>query len=302
MNNHTKGSVLAITTGFVLTFTLLGFGAMYLSGMQGVQANKQVFATQAFWLAESGVERQLQIWSNTPLTGSLGEGTYTASSPINYADPDDPLVRFSFDATGTVGPVTKKIRVLAGANILHAIQSTRNLAAPGAGGDEPAGLNSHIDGTWKEYDNFTWDKIFAPYLPNDMYDKAVAQGPGHVLINPPNNPQPISGITWVDGDLKWTNCTGSGILIVNGNMEMEGGRFDGIIWVNGKVDKINGNDVVSGAIFINNDSDRKQDIDTTINGTAGIHYDAEAIKLALASAGIDDPTFWHHMRHWHEID
>lgn len=55
-----KGSILAATTGFALVFTLLGFGAIYFSGLQSESIQKQTASTQAFWLAEAGVQQA--IW------------------------------------------------------------------------------------------------------------------------------------------------------------------------------------------------------------------------------------------------
>ena len=53
-----RGSVLAITTGFVLVFTMLGFGAIYFSGLQSEMIQKQAASTRAFWLADAGIERE----------------------------------------------------------------------------------------------------------------------------------------------------------------------------------------------------------------------------------------------------
>ena len=40
-----KGSVLAITTGFVLAFTMFGVGAIYFSGVQSQDIEKKVSST-----------------------------------------------------------------------------------------------------------------------------------------------------------------------------------------------------------------------------------------------------------------
>lgn len=55
-----KGSVLAITTSFVLAFTMLGFGEIYFAGLQSESVQRQAASTQAFWLSEAGVQRA--IW------------------------------------------------------------------------------------------------------------------------------------------------------------------------------------------------------------------------------------------------
>ena len=54
-----RGSILAISTGFILAFTLLGFGAVYFAGTQSQEIEKKVASSKAFWLAEAGIEKTL---------------------------------------------------------------------------------------------------------------------------------------------------------------------------------------------------------------------------------------------------
>ena len=57
-NQH--GSILVVTLGFILVFTMLGLGSMYLSTVQNEAAEKRTFSTKAFWLAEAGIQKA--IW------------------------------------------------------------------------------------------------------------------------------------------------------------------------------------------------------------------------------------------------
>jgi hypothetical protein len=61
---HKKGSILAITMGFALVFTLLGSSAIYLSTLQSEAQEKRILETQAFWLAEAGASRALSALKN----------------------------------------------------------------------------------------------------------------------------------------------------------------------------------------------------------------------------------------------
>jgi Tfp pilus assembly protein PilX len=54
--NNKNGSILIVTLGFILIFTLLGLAAMHLSGVQNEAAVKQAYSTKAFWLADAGVQ------------------------------------------------------------------------------------------------------------------------------------------------------------------------------------------------------------------------------------------------------
>src|SRR3989338_216322 len=52
-----RGSILIVTLGFIVVFTLLGVAVMHLAGAQNDVAVKQSFSTEAFWLADGVVER-----------------------------------------------------------------------------------------------------------------------------------------------------------------------------------------------------------------------------------------------------
>ena len=54
-----KGSAMVITTGLFLIFTLFGLSSIYLAGLQNQSIEKQIASTQAFWLAEAGIQRGL---------------------------------------------------------------------------------------------------------------------------------------------------------------------------------------------------------------------------------------------------
>jgi hypothetical protein len=54
-----KGSILVITMGFALVFTLFGVSAIYLSSLQSEAQEKMILGSQAFWLAEGGTAHAL---------------------------------------------------------------------------------------------------------------------------------------------------------------------------------------------------------------------------------------------------
>jgi hypothetical protein len=56
-----KGSILAITTGFALVFTMLGLASIYMATLQSETQEKQILSQQAFWLAEAGIQKA--IWN-----------------------------------------------------------------------------------------------------------------------------------------------------------------------------------------------------------------------------------------------
>ncbi|HTY44618.1 MAG TPA: DUF4900 domain-containing protein [Patescibacteria group bacterium] len=59
-----KGSILAITVGFALIFTMLGMASIYMAGLQSESQEKQILGQQAFWLAEAGATHALAALRN----------------------------------------------------------------------------------------------------------------------------------------------------------------------------------------------------------------------------------------------
>lgn len=58
MRNN-KGIVLPATLAFMLAFTMLGFGSLYLATQQNEAADRRIFSEKAFWLAEAGIQKAM---------------------------------------------------------------------------------------------------------------------------------------------------------------------------------------------------------------------------------------------------
>jgi Tfp pilus assembly protein PilX len=89
MNNQ-KGSILAITIALVLIFALFGLSAIYVSGLQNEAMVKQIASTEAFWLAEGGLNKGIWELNNGsgswPGWDSIGGGDYETSNPTLLSD------------------------------------------------------------------------------------------------------------------------------------------------------------------------------------------------------------------------
>ena len=77
MNNE-RGSILVVTLGFILVFTLLGLGSMYLATVHNEAAEKRAASNKAFWLAEAGLQKARWEFNQHNCTGLFQEGTITA--------------------------------------------------------------------------------------------------------------------------------------------------------------------------------------------------------------------------------
>ena len=112
------------------------------------------------------------------------------------------------------------------------------------------------------------------------------------LVDPPNNPAGVEGITWVsfdspDGALMVTTAIweGSGILIVDGDAHFAGGSFEGVMWITGTL-FINGNNGFDGAIYVEGGIETQDYEDVVVLGNCQIAYDYNAILAAFADASL----------------
>ena len=81
------GAVLAMTVGFVLVFTMFGLSAIHISGLQKINSGKQVAATQAFWLAEAGIQKTIDQLNNGGLVSAEWEETESGSNIFESKEP-----------------------------------------------------------------------------------------------------------------------------------------------------------------------------------------------------------------------
>lgn len=282
-----KGSVLVITIGFALVFTMLGSASIYMSTLQSETQEKQILSQQAFWLAEAGVQRAFFNLTAPPPTPTnitfqeeLGNGSY------NYSIQNITNVRWHIKSIGTVNNINRTVEADVGANIIDAITTTGSLASPGGGG-----LSDQIfpNGSYQQNATFTFQDIFR------MNETNMS---GISTSNPDsgNNPVTTDGVIWVKpGDVKITgNWNHSGIMVVNGDLDMEGGHFSGVIWVNGNCKMINGNDLVDGAIFVNDTNGQ-----TKITGSSAINFNTTSIDNAFSNINASYPIV-HNLIFWHE--
>ncbi len=124
-----------------------------------------------------------------------------------------------------------------------------------------------IEGDIETYSEINFEDIFG-ITKEEMKAKAI-----NIYKNPGNNPYPVNGITWIEGDVHFTSsATGmSGLLIINGYCNWSGADFDGILYVIGQLETdIEGNSVINGAILLEGSG--------FIRGNTMVKYDASIIN------------------------
>ena len=304
-----KGIILALTVAFMVIFTLLGFAAMYLAGLQGQGIEIKTASTKAFWLAEAGVQRAVSQLPGTLFNPAdfitLGEGKYKVSTALKPGYHH----RWIIDATGRIElyrPIQSRIVAEVGPTDMNAFQTTGTLKPNSENQILPQG--NYSEG--RENFDWTFDGLFGTEDPSTLPEvQIVTTRPGRT-----NNPVLADngtalaeeGIIWVIGDLKITNNAWQyqGILIVDGAFEMTGGAFTGIVWVNGTAKMIEGNPGVIGAVFVNDPTHAPGDGGETKidSSSAWISYNAGAIDAAYDNLDpkTTSPATFRHIVRWEE--
>lgn len=258
-----KGSVLAITIGFSLIFTMLGTASIYMSTLQSETQEKKVLNQQAFWLAEAGINKAIALLpGTTPFNGNLGDGNYDVPNITPLADS-----QWTIDSIGTAQNQNRHIwvKVLK----VDTTQADAPIICKGTVDEQP---NCTIIGEPAENQVFDFFSVFK------VTKESVCNLANNVYIGDQNAPLPVDGITWVTGNLKIEkrgDWKGSGLLIVDGDMQIDGGTFEGIIWVSGNLNIINASNTnISGTIFVEGAETVK------ITGGATVGFDSGDIEDA----------------------
>lgn len=283
---NSRGSVLVATIGFVLVFTLFGFSSIFLSNVQSDATNRQVASTQAFWLAEAGINRAITLYpftglnlpySDNSLANDFANPNWSYSFKIEAVGGE----AYHIKSLGAEGSIKRKIEV----DAIKTHYIIENVITAAGYVDTVVVGDTEIIGKIEECVDF-----YDPDLFGDVFNRTkeeISAVANHVPPN--NNPDQdptdgflgISGVTWITNPgtpLMITDTgswQGSGILIVDGDLKITGGSFDGIIWVTGNL-RVDGNPPINGTIFVEGD----EDIVIT-RGTSNIKYCLEAIEAAL---------------------
>ncbi len=75
---NNRGSIMIITMGFVLVFTMLGLGSLHHAGLQNEMAEKLKFSNQAYWRAEAGIQKAISRINYNKCTNFFQCGTSPA--------------------------------------------------------------------------------------------------------------------------------------------------------------------------------------------------------------------------------
>ena len=80
-----RGSILAMTLTFALGFTMLGLAILQMTGTSNRYAVSKTESSQAFWMAEAGLQRAVWEYKNNSCANFVQQGTVTACTNCTCA-------------------------------------------------------------------------------------------------------------------------------------------------------------------------------------------------------------------------
>jgi len=274
MNN--KGSILTITLGFVLIFTLMGFASIHYAGVQNNIASKEIASNEAFWIADGMVER-----ARAKLPGTLMNFPPVIEESKRKCEDlvkDDP----NYDKPYCVKTCVKALndkkcapkQTLNNSWIVYATgivgknsgyKQRRTIQAILKG--DTFEISKRVDGcsTVACYTDPKTGKLSYIGLPEDCsFETVFETDPDEFIAEADNNYTNITKLPVLSGNSVITldsalsgsvsiPVKGEGFLLLDGRnlsqqmaVHMDGSNFDGIIWAVGKVILINPN--INGGI------------------------------------------------------
>ena len=323
MIKNEKGSILVITSGFVLAFTMLGLAGLYMAGQENEMADRLRASTQALWLAEAGIERTRATFPVTPPTSeqNLGLGTYQATSTTvnsgKWTVTSKGMINLytGKDSSASNQPQVRTIQAtLATYTISDAIKSEDFLRCNNS--YDINQCKAFVNGPISQLVSVKLGEVFKGLTENNVisaatstntkynYDDYVASPSTHPIKNvtvidatttdPSNNsPTPIV-------EINTDSFTGTEIpfLYIRANdsirnivptIKFTGSKpFNGVLWVNvsarANISQTSG---FNGTIFIQGDGNAQNELDST-DLTKKIIYDETVVDKAIANLG----NFW----------
>ena len=125
-----RGSLLIVAVVMVVVIGFLGSAVSFLAVSQVSSNVNQARASQALFIAESGLERGIRQWSLSP-------GTYTGEGPLVFGDGDFTISVNTTDALGNSLPANQR-RITSSGRVAtqggNAVRVTEVIAQLGAGG------------------------------------------------------------------------------------------------------------------------------------------------------------------------
>lgn len=336
MNNN-QGSILIITLGAIFVFTLLGTTSIYVSSLQNQIADKQRALTQAFWLADAGIEKAKYYLRQEPpvyiddddAAVAMGQGTYDVYSED---DPDCPgcIDRWYARSEGivAVGKYTGSAQVTH-TRTIEAIVARYDIenaiTATGTVNDDctPDG-SATITGTCEQEQEFSFESVFNGTSAADFRNQAIAANLHYLDPNNAGDVDPIEDVTWVDLDVKnkvnlstanmpldlVADPSGNTVLAAFIIVDTTQASTNPIpqVHIDGNLDfrgviwiigeaEIKGTSNIRGAVFV----DGHPAGDTKVTGDADITFDPEAIDDAIETFSTSIFPGAPAIISWHEI-
>lgn len=283
-----KGVVLILTFIIMITLTTITVYFLYMTSFQLKGSAFDVRSSQAFWLAEAGIQDVLYQLKNdsdyrdspTTVTGSLGQGSYSVTVSKNGST-------YTLTSTGTVDVINRKITqsVVTSATDFpdafdYVVFGNTNADTLKIKNEVAISGNVYYDGDVEveEDASVTNGLVYADSVTGDGTYTAASGPPDPVPT------YPTFDTTWYDGEI--TTAEGQ----VAGNWKLEGSAtYDldgGTVYYNGKVTiKDNATITGTGTIVATGDVKFEDDANISTNVTIVSKRKIEVKNNAIVQSG-----------------
>jgi len=323
LKNNKKGSILVITTGFALIFTMLGIASIHYAGVQNEFSERMKSSSEAFWLADGAIEkakRYVDVGTNDAErsivnfdSDELNPGSFP---PKNFTLNSEKILSFTWlvKAQGNVNnqsrAIEAQIRLFPGFGALNTNGPIKFFDDDSGECSFPSGdqidcenVDAFVGFTFNGNDDGIFSNVNLPLLPVPTYSDAVPDSdPTHFsnLASLPLLPA-TTHITVINiantANVQFPGSNpiqGSGFVYIDVNdanvngivpkIKIEIADFSGILWIAGQSDtRISGNGTFLGAIFA------ETTLEVSVVGNSTIQYDEDAILAATAGFGEPEP-------------
>ena len=278
MNNRAFALIFVFVA--IVFLTILSSAVLLRSVAESRMATRQLEATQAFWLAEAGIQQVAYRLktdaayrsSPTNITGSLASGTYAVTVSKRTG-----VTVYDVTSTGTAGGIPRNIAqtltvtigwgkqftdygVFAGAGSISMKNSSQITGDAYTAGSVSTSSSSIVTG--KVYANSGSGNYTRVPLPSPPLARAVLDTTYYVTeINTAKTYASgnktyttlalAGGTVYVNGTVTATNITGPGTVVSNGNFTVNGGSVGQNVTIitNSTLSFASGSHVLSGAVL-----------------------------------------------------
>jgi len=271
MNNQ-RGSILIVTTGFVLVFTLLGIASLHFAGLQNELAEKRRFSLEAFWLADGALEiakEKLPDLIDVEIQLDDDSRSYDVQSALVPGFADRWLVESTGYVLGEQRSIEAELR-LAGIPP-DAITSKEPLEPPDDIDIDPELIGEDPDLNFINLFNTTQEEVVEHIDEGGVIFTEIVSDSAEITFDY------TEGRYLVLIDASQANALGITPDVEIVSLDVDGTTIHAILWIEGNINLINPD--IEGTVFINGTPQ--------LSGEGSINFSQDVVDTVVSNLGLN---------------